>query len=31
MRTMIFRGLASDKRPFRTVQCEKFATDEGEQ
>jgi hypothetical protein len=29
MRTMIFRGLASDKRPFRTVQREKFARDEG--
>lgn len=28
MRTMICRASAADKRPFRTVQCVKFATDE---
>jgi len=29
MRTMMYRGLRPDKGPFRTVQCEKFATVEG--
>jgi hypothetical protein len=29
MRTMICRGFGPDKGPFRTVQCEKFATVDG--